>query len=233
MKPDFYHKVEEFAEYYNDLKFSPLLLIILGEVRKYLHPYDCVVDAGGGTGVFSQKLSKSIQGLKITLIEPCKESIEIAETILPQDAIFINDEIHTSLPLIGNEQNAFLFIRSLFAMVNSKEALDLLIKEINPKLKSKGKIIVFDAFERHRLNSNEAHLLRNFEFPKGNSNESFEKFIQFQLKLKNDLLKGLDEGIFYLFKEEELTDVFRQNNFNSLVYKKYGNKYFVVFEKYD
>lgn len=144
MKPEHYERSAAAYDFFNQSKLkSPRIRTFVEHVARLLPPGAEVCDAGGGTGIHAGYLLDLRPDVIITLVEPAGNMLAIARQRLGGRVRFVPDTIQDALPRI-REQDAIIFIRSLYALADTPGDYEHLFRRISAGLKDNGLLCIYD-----------------------------------------------------------------------------------------
>ena len=230
MKPDFYKDYVDYMDYINDMGIAFTHIALLSKLLKFIGKKDKLVDVGGGTGLFAKHILYNKPDVSITFVEPSAEMLERGKERLCETVKYINLSLEESLPIIPEEQNAFLFLRSLYAIANSTTLAIDYFKKIRQKLTMGGRILIYDI---SGIRDSDLEFKEQLRSLKVNTKEDEEKFEYYwkMFEIMTDLFnEGVKSGAFKIFSEEDLKEISREAGFNLLLYEKHGSRFIAVME---
>ncbi len=180
-----------------------------------LKPGARVTDLGAGTGYFSSILLSRLPDLKLTLVEPSPEMLNLAKKRLSNQANFMGMTADTAIDLLP-QQDAFIFQRSLYVIYQNEIHCKQLFSKLHQKLSEDGLIFIQDFGEKIDIPYFKSYLLDECAKTKEQKIDLTEKYniLEKYLVLFN---QGVDSGEFHLFDKTELENLMRSVGFKSLI----------------
>lgn len=220
MKPYHYTECSTVFDFLSSPDFFPVLPWFMTElVCPHLAPNASVTDVGGGTGQFTDVMLNHLPDLKVNLVEPSPEMMQIAKKRLQNRVTFYELMIDAVFDKI-NKQDAFIFQRSLYAIYTNEAYFKSLLKKCHENLNPHGKIFIQNINEKYDTASFKAYLLEECAKTPEHRQEINDKFQIYEKSLItfNELV---DSGEFHLFAPGELENDMTEAGFKLIASAKY------------
>ena len=211
MKVSTYKEYSKVYDFFSNEILFPQCIRFIEKVSEYVLPQDKVTDVGGGTGYFTDRLINIKPDINITFVEPSREMINLAKKRLPHKTIFLNqffDEVLNCL----SAQDIFIFQRSLYSFYYNISDYRELAKRLYDITKPDVHIAIDEVEGEYDIKQMYDYLKHNIHILGVNENEfssNWEIFEKVLLEFNNNVSKG----IFYVFEDNELIDIFSDAGF--------------------